>query len=144
MATTIDYLLLLHVVFRPDVALDKKVAALGGKYQHIRHLVEETRFVWHDDYLNRLEMEELFGGSAEKGPSASSPASERNRPPPSRLTLRSNQCATWLAARPACTIPCAGGPFFHKKRSANAELFRGWVFANLSKPTSNCDAVICI
>jgi glucosamine--fructose-6-phosphate aminotransferase (isomerizing) len=65
-ATTIDYLLLLHVGFRPDVALDKKVAALGGKYQHIRHLVEETRFTWHDDYLNRLEMEELFGWSAEK------------------------------------------------------------------------------
>ena len=52
--------------FRPHVALDKKVAALEGKYQHIRHLVEETRFAWHDAYLNRLEMEELFGGSAEK------------------------------------------------------------------------------
>jgi glucosamine--fructose-6-phosphate aminotransferase (isomerizing) len=65
-ATTLDYLLLLHVAFRPEVALDKKVAALGGKYQHIWHLVEETRFAWHDAYLNRLEIEELFGGSAEK------------------------------------------------------------------------------
>jgi hypothetical protein len=65
-ATTLDYLLLLHVAFRPDVALDKTVTALGGNYQPIRHLVEETRFAWHDAYLNRLEMEELFGGSAEK------------------------------------------------------------------------------
>jgi glucosamine--fructose-6-phosphate aminotransferase (isomerizing) len=65
-ATTLDYLLLLHVAFRPEVAVDKKVAALGGKYHPIRHLVEETRFAWHDAYLNRLEMEELFGLSAEK------------------------------------------------------------------------------
>jgi glutamine---fructose-6-phosphate transaminase (isomerizing) len=65
-ATTIDYLLLLHVALRPEVALDKKVAALGGKYHHIRHLVEETRFAWHDAYLNRLEIEELFELSAEK------------------------------------------------------------------------------
>ena len=66
MATTIDYLLHHHVAFRPAVALDKKVAALGGKYQHIRHLVEETRLAWRDDYLTRLEMDELFGWSAEK------------------------------------------------------------------------------
>ena len=80
--------------FRPEVELDKKVAALGGKYQHIRHLVEETRLAWHDAYLNRLEMEELFRGSAEK-------VSER--------------ILAVLRTESAATIAYAGGPFFHRE-----------------------------
>ena len=40
--------------------------ALGGKYQHIRNLIEETSLVWEDAYLDMLPIEDLFGMSAEK------------------------------------------------------------------------------
>jgi glucosamine--fructose-6-phosphate aminotransferase (isomerizing) len=66
LGTTIDRLLLLHVDFYPEVDLRQKVEALGGKYQHIRQLVEETRLLWQDGYLNLVQMEDLFGLSAEK------------------------------------------------------------------------------
>jgi len=64
--TKIDHLVLFNVAFRKDVALEKKVSALGGKYHHIRNIVEETSIVWEDEYLNLLEIGELFGMSAEK------------------------------------------------------------------------------
>jgi glucosamine--fructose-6-phosphate aminotransferase (isomerizing) len=64
--TKIDHLLLFHVGFKPQVPLEKKVDALGGKYHHIRNLVEETSVVWQDAFLELLETEALFGMSAEK------------------------------------------------------------------------------
>ena len=64
--TKIDYLLLFNVGFKKQVALEKKVDALGEKYHHIRNLVEETSLAWQDDYLDLLEIETLFGMSAEK------------------------------------------------------------------------------
>lgn len=64
--TNIDYLVLFNVVFKKEVELQKKVDALGGKYHHIKHLVEETSLAWRDDYLDLLEIEQLFGMSAEK------------------------------------------------------------------------------
>jgi glucosamine--fructose-6-phosphate aminotransferase (isomerizing) len=64
--TTIDHLVLFHVGFEKELDLQKKVDALGGKYQHIRNLVEETSLVWADAYLNMLPIEDLFGMSAEK------------------------------------------------------------------------------
>lgn len=64
--TKIDHLTLLNVVFKKEVTLQKKVDALGGKYHHIKHLVEETSLAWRDEYLDLLEIEELFGMSAEK------------------------------------------------------------------------------
>ncbi|RLB83110.1 MAG: glutamine--fructose-6-phosphate aminotransferase [Deltaproteobacteria bacterium] len=64
--TNIDYLLLFNVGFKTQVELEDKVSALGGKYHHIRNLVEETSLAWKDEYLNLLEIEELFGISAEK------------------------------------------------------------------------------
>ncbi len=64
--TKIDYLLLFNVGFRKEVALEKKVNALGGKYHHIRNIVEETSIAWKDEYLNLLKIEDLFGLSAEK------------------------------------------------------------------------------
>jgi glucosamine--fructose-6-phosphate aminotransferase (isomerizing) len=64
--TKIDYLLLFNVGFQKEVALEKKVSALGGKYHHIRNIVEETSIAWKDEYLNLLKIEELFGNSAEK------------------------------------------------------------------------------
>lgn len=64
--TKIDHLVLFNVAFKKEVELQKKVDALGGKYHHIKHLVEETSLAWRDEYLDRLEMGELFGVSAEK------------------------------------------------------------------------------
>jgi glucosamine--fructose-6-phosphate aminotransferase (isomerizing) len=64
--TKIDRLVLLNVAFRKKVGLEKKVSALGGKYHHIRNIVEETSIAWQDKYLDLLEIEDLFGMSAEK------------------------------------------------------------------------------
>ncbi len=62
----IEYLLLLNIAFRDDVALPDKVKALGGKYAHIRNIVQENNIIWEDQLLETVEMEELFGRSAEK------------------------------------------------------------------------------
>jgi glucosamine--fructose-6-phosphate aminotransferase (isomerizing) len=62
----IDYLVLFNVGFKEEVDLEKKVRALGGKYHHIRNIVEETSLTWKDEYLNLLGIDELFGMSAEK------------------------------------------------------------------------------
>lgn len=65
-ATKIDHLVLFNVGFKKQVELHKKVDALGGKYHHIKHLVEETSLAWQDKYLDMLLIEQLFGVSAEK------------------------------------------------------------------------------
>jgi glutamine---fructose-6-phosphate transaminase (isomerizing) len=62
----IDYLVLFNVGFQKELGLQKKIDALGGKYQHIRNQVEETVPEWNDDYLDLLTIEDLFGMSAEK------------------------------------------------------------------------------
>ena len=62
----IDHLLLLNVGFKKEIDLPKKVKALGDKLTHIRNIVEETDLSWQDAYLNLLDVEELFGNSAEK------------------------------------------------------------------------------
>ncbi len=62
----IDHLLLLNIGFKERVALSKKVTALGDKHTHIRNIVEETGIPWKDSYLNLLNIEDLFGYSAEK------------------------------------------------------------------------------
>ena len=62
----IEYLLLLNIGFRDDVALPDRVKALGGKYDHIRSIVQENNVVWKDSLLDLIEMDELFGRSAEK------------------------------------------------------------------------------
>jgi glucosamine--fructose-6-phosphate aminotransferase (isomerizing) len=62
----IEYLLLLHVSFRQDIALDTRIKALGGKYEHIKNIVQENSITWKDSFLDLLEIEELFGRSAEK------------------------------------------------------------------------------
>ncbi len=63
---TIEYLLLLHTGFREAVALPDKVRALGGKYEHIKNLVQENSTVWEDDLLELVDTAFLFGRSAEK------------------------------------------------------------------------------
>ena len=62
----IEYLLLLHVSFKANVALDTRIKALGGKYEHIKNIVQENSLNWQDPHLELIEIEELFGRSAEK------------------------------------------------------------------------------
>jgi glucosamine--fructose-6-phosphate aminotransferase (isomerizing) len=62
----IEYLLLLHVSFRTNVALAAKIKALGGKYEHIKNIVQENSLIWQDHHLELMEIEDLFGRSAEK------------------------------------------------------------------------------
>jgi glucosamine--fructose-6-phosphate aminotransferase (isomerizing) len=63
---TIEYLMLIEIAFNDQAALDVKVKALGGKYEHIKNLVQETHVAWNDAYLDQIDMKELFGLSAEK------------------------------------------------------------------------------
>ena len=62
----IEYLLLHHVSFRSNVTLEAKIKALGGKYEHIKNIVQENSLAWRDRLLELVEIEELFGRSAEK------------------------------------------------------------------------------
>jgi glucosamine--fructose-6-phosphate aminotransferase (isomerizing) len=62
----IAYLLLLNIGFHEKVTLADRIKALGGKYDHIRSIVQENNVVWKDRYLDLIEMDELFGRSAEK------------------------------------------------------------------------------
>jgi glucosamine--fructose-6-phosphate aminotransferase (isomerizing) len=62
----IEYMLLLHVAFKDSVTLETKIRALGGKYEHIKNIVQENSITWQDPLLELVEIEELFGRSAEK------------------------------------------------------------------------------
>ncbi len=62
----IEYLLLLNVGFRENVALDSKIKALGGKYDRIKNIVLENSVPWEDEFIELVDMKELFGSSAEK------------------------------------------------------------------------------
>jgi len=62
----IEYLVLLHIAFKENVPLETKIKALGGKYEHIKNIVQENSIIWNDRLLELVEIEELFGRSAEK------------------------------------------------------------------------------
>ena len=62
----IENLLLLHIIFRDSVALNAKIKALGGKYEHIQNIVQENSILWDDRLLESIAVDELFGRSAEK------------------------------------------------------------------------------
>jgi glucosamine--fructose-6-phosphate aminotransferase (isomerizing) len=62
----IEHLLLLNVSFNEGVPLDSKITALGGKYEHIKNIVQENSVAWKDELLEMVDIEELFGRSAEK------------------------------------------------------------------------------
>ncbi len=62
----IDHLLLLHISFTLDVSLENRIKALGGKYERIKNIVQENSVAWDDRLLDQVEVEELFGRSAEK------------------------------------------------------------------------------
>ena len=61
-----ENLLLLNVAFKENADLGVKVKALGGKYEHIKNIVQENSVEWHDHFIEDIEMEVLFGLSAEK------------------------------------------------------------------------------
>jgi glucosamine--fructose-6-phosphate aminotransferase (isomerizing) len=62
----IDHLLLLNISFNESAPLATKNKALGGKYEHIKNIVQENSITWRDEFLEQIEIEELFGRSAEK------------------------------------------------------------------------------
>ncbi|MGA6924146.1 MAG: SIS domain-containing protein, partial [Desulfosarcina sp.] len=62
----IRYLLLLNIGFKQSVSLEQKIKALGGKYEHIKNIVQENSIPWIDDVLNDVAVDDLFGHSAEK------------------------------------------------------------------------------
>jgi glucosamine--fructose-6-phosphate aminotransferase (isomerizing) len=62
----ISRILLLNIGFKNDVGTADKVKALGGKYEHIKNIVQESSIEWRDDFLEMEPIDELFGLSAEK------------------------------------------------------------------------------
>lgn len=62
----IKHLLLLNVGFRKKIPLDNKIKALGGKYEHIKNIVQENSVPWKNAHLNLIPVDDLFGKSAEK------------------------------------------------------------------------------
>ena len=62
----IEYLLLLNIGFLEKVPLLAKIKALGGKYEHIKNIVQENSVPWEDDFLELVPVDDLFGRSAEK------------------------------------------------------------------------------
>jgi len=62
----IGYLLLLNISFKENLPLAVKIKALGGKYERIKNMIQENSIAWDDRYLELIEMENLFGISAEK------------------------------------------------------------------------------
>ncbi len=62
----IRYLLLLNIGFKESIPLEKKIKALGGKYDHIKNIVQENSVPWADGDLDEVAVDDLFGQSAEK------------------------------------------------------------------------------
>ena len=62
----IEYILLLNISFKENVPLAVKIKALGGKYERIKNIVQESSVTWDDAYIELIEMQQLFGVSAEK------------------------------------------------------------------------------
>lgn len=59
-------LLLLNISLKKEVPLALKIKALGGKYKHIKNIVQENNIKWEDSLLDLIDMYRLFGKSAEK------------------------------------------------------------------------------
>ncbi len=64
----IEYILSINICFKQskDVPLLKKIKALGGKCNRLKDwILESDNFQWDDGYLNLVEVETLFGDTAE-------------------------------------------------------------------------------
>ena len=66
MPNMIEYLLLLNVGFKKSIPLSAKIKALGGKYEHIKNIVQENSAPWDDRHIELVGTDTLFGRSAEK------------------------------------------------------------------------------
>ena len=62
----IRFILLLNISFKADAGLSVKKKALGGKGERIKNIVQENNVVWRDEYLELIDIKDLFGRSAEK------------------------------------------------------------------------------
>lgn len=65
----IEYILSLNVAFKKseEISLLKKIKALGGKYTRLKDWVLESENIqWDDKFLNLVEVDKLFGATAEK------------------------------------------------------------------------------
>jgi glucosamine--fructose-6-phosphate aminotransferase (isomerizing) len=62
----VEHLLLLHIAFKDRIPLNQKIRALGGKYEHIKNIVQENSVAWEDALLDQVPVDDLFGRSAEK------------------------------------------------------------------------------
>ncbi|MBA3010581.1 MAG: SIS domain-containing protein [Proteobacteria bacterium] len=65
----IEFILSLNVVFKrtEEVSLLKKIKALGGKYTRLKDWVLESENIqWDDKFLNLVDVETLFGSTAEQ------------------------------------------------------------------------------
>jgi glutamine---fructose-6-phosphate transaminase (isomerizing) len=65
----IEYILSINISFKTsqNVPLLKKIKALGGKYNRLKDwILESNDLKWDDKYLNLIEVESLFGDTAEK------------------------------------------------------------------------------
>ncbi len=65
----IEYILSLNISFKSsdEVPLLKKIKALGGKYNRLKDwILESDSLQWDDKYLNLVDIETLFGDTAEK------------------------------------------------------------------------------
>ncbi len=65
-SSVIENLLLLNVGFKDNIPISVKIRALGGKFEHIKNIVQENSVPWDDRHIEIVEIEELFGRSAEK------------------------------------------------------------------------------
>ncbi|MFH2059064.1 MAG: SIS domain-containing protein [Pseudomonadota bacterium] len=64
----IEFILSLNIKFKSseEIPLLKKIKALGGKYNRLKDWILETNNIeWDDRYLNLVEVETLFGDTAE-------------------------------------------------------------------------------
>ncbi|ABW69004.1 SIS domain-containing protein [Desulfosudis oleivorans] len=62
----IRFILLLNIGFRKEATLFEKKKALGGKAERIKNIVQESSVVWQDSFLEQVDIQDLFGKSAEK------------------------------------------------------------------------------
>ncbi|WP_020589771.1 SIS domain-containing protein [Desulfobacter curvatus] len=65
----IELILSLNIAFKSteEVTLLKKIKALGGKYTRLKDWILESKNVaWDDKYLNLVDIETLFGATAEQ------------------------------------------------------------------------------
>ncbi len=65
----IEFILSLNVAFKSskEISLLKKIKALGGKYTRLKDWVLESKATqWDDKFLNLVDVETLFGDTAEK------------------------------------------------------------------------------